>query len=129
MLVETPVENPPPVIDTINIPDYARSYCDKWGNIKQEPLKTIQQKSGGDFINVFIYKTEKGFFYGFQLKLRKLVLFKNANVVKDTPAETEEKAREAARLSIVESVGMYSKNMLKHFMFFDKICYNQLDLF
>jgi len=129
MLIETPVENPPPVTEVIDLPEYAIPFCDKWGNIKSSPEKTIEQKNGSDFIIINIFKSEKGFFYGFKLKLKKLIIQKEANVIKDTPFKTGEIALTAAREAIINFLNSYSKNMIKTFLSFDKICYNQPELF
>jgi hypothetical protein len=83
------VENPPPVIDAIAIPEHAWPWCDKWGNIKKPPEKTIEQCHGADFIKLHIYKTETGFFC-FQLKIKKLIAQQEANIINQTPFETED---------------------------------------
>jgi len=129
MTVETPVENPPPIVKNAVIPAFASPYCDIWGNIKKEPLKAIVESHGGDFVNVFIYETEAGFFFGFQLKLRKLVYQKQANILNDTPQETEAAALYSARRELVSLVNNYSKKLAELFLTFDKICYNQPELF
>jgi hypothetical protein len=126
MIVETPVENSPPVIETIEIPEYARPFCDSWGNIKKEPVKTIEQTQGRDFIKINIFRADPGFFYGYQFKIKKLILQKEANI-NDVPFETEEKARRAARNELLSLVS--EKKLLQTFISFDKVCYNQPELF
>ena len=129
-MLETPVENPPPLaVDAVELPEYARSYCDKWGNIKKTPEKIIEQNKAGDFIKVYIYKTDAGFYYGFQIKLRKLIYQKEANIIRDTPQETIDTAKMAARKEMVSIVNSYSKKLTEAFLTFDKICYNQPELF
>ncbi len=126
MIVEIPVENPPPVIETVKIPEYARPWCDKWGNIKKEPGKTIEENHGPNFIKVFIYRAGEGFYFGYQLKIKKLILQKQANI-RDIPHETEEKARLAAREELIRLTS--EKKIKEVFITFDKICYNQPELF
>jgi len=126
--VEIPVENPPPVIEKADIPEFARPFCDKWGNIKKTPEKMIEENHGMDFIKIFIYKAGPGFYFSFQLKLRKLIFQKEANI-KDNSHDSIEAARRAARDAIVSVVQNYSKNLIETFITFDKICYNQPELF
>jgi hypothetical protein len=126
MSLETPIENATPVIETAEIPEYARSFCDSGGNIKKEPLKILEESHGPDFIKIFVYHTETGFFFGYQLKLKKLILQKQANI-KDTPMEGEMAAIKAARK---ELTALASENrLIKTFIMFDTICYNQPELF
>jgi hypothetical protein len=126
MIVETPVENAPAVTGAIEIPEYAWLYCDSWGNIKKEPVKTIEQNKGNDFIKICIFLAEPGFFYGYQFKIKKPILQKNANI-NDVPFETEEKARIAARNELLSLVS--EKKLKETFASFDLICYNQPELF
>jgi hypothetical protein len=128
-MLESPVENPPPVIDAVELPEYARAYCDKWGNMRKTPLKTIEQCKAGDFVKIFIYDAPMGFYYAFQAKLRRLVYQKEANIIKDAPEKTPEAALFAARRELVSIVNNYSKKLIKLFLTFDKICYNQPELF
>ena len=127
-MIEIPVENPPLVIGAVDVPEYARSYCDTWGNIKKTPVKAIEQVHGPDFIRIYIYQADPGFYFGFQLKLKKLILQKKANI-KDEPYKTEDEARQAARRSMITFVSMYSKKLVDEYLAFDKICYNQPELF
>jgi hypothetical protein len=126
MIVETPVENAPAVTGAIKIPEYARPYCDSWGNIKKKPVKTIEQNKGGDFIKIYIFQAGPCFFYEYQFKIKKLILQKNANI-NDVPFETEEKARIAARNELLSLVS--EKKRQETFSSFDLICYNQPELF
>jgi len=128
-MLETPVENPPPVLETVELPEYARAYCDKWGNIKKTPEKVIEQNKAADFVKIFIYNADPGFYFGFQLKIRKLIYQREANILKDTAQDTAEAATYAARRELVALVNSYSKKMIEAFLTFDKICYNQPELF
>lgn len=127
MVVETPaeIENAPIVFNAVSIPESARQLCDIWGNFIN-PLKTIEQNHGKNFIKVFIYGFEDHFYFGYQLKLEKLIREKKANI-SDIFFSTEEKARKAARN---ELTGLATETKLrKVFITFDKICYNQPELF
>jgi hypothetical protein len=127
MVVETPaeIENAPLVFNAVSIPEAARRLCDIWGNFIN-PLKTIEQGHGNNFIKVFIYGFEERFYFGYQLKIEKLIREKKANV-SDVFYDTEEKARIAARN---ELSGLTTETKLrKAFITFDKTCYNQPELF
>jgi hypothetical protein len=127
MTVETPVEieNAPLVFNAVSIPESARPLCDIWGNFVN-PLKTIEQNHGNNFIKVFIYGFESRFYFGYQLKLEKLIREKKANVF-DVFYDTEENAWKAARYGLI---GVATETKLrKALVDFDKICYNQPELF
>jgi hypothetical protein len=127
MVVETPleIENTPLVFSAVSIPESARQLCDIWGNFIN-PLKTIEQNHGNNFIKVFIYGFENRFYFGYQLKLEKLIKEKKANV-SDISYDTEEKAQKAAKDELT-SLATETK-LRKVFIMFDKICYNQPELF
>ena len=129
MTIETPVENPPPVIDAVELPEYARAFCDKWGNMRKTPLKTVEQCKGGDFIKICVYDAPTGFYCAFQVKLRRLIYQKEANIIKDAPEKTPEAALFSARRELVSIVNNYSKKLVELYLTFDKICYNQPELF
>jgi len=129
MITETHVESNLRTTGKINLPDYAREYCDTWGNIKTEPTRTILQSKGPDFVKVNIFATDNGYFFGAQIKLNKLIYQKEANVLNDAPLNTEDQARWAARDFITSIVSRYSKKLMKTFLTFDKVCYNQPELF
>jgi hypothetical protein len=127
MVVETPaeIENAPIVFNAVSIPKIARQLCDTWGNFIN-PLRTIEQNHGKNFIKVFIYGFESRFYFGYQFKLEKLIREKRANI-SDVFYNTEENARKAARS---EMTGLVTETKLKKlFVMFDKICYNQPELF
>jgi len=127
-MLETPVDNPPPVTGSVLIPEYAKNYCDKWGNIQKPPENCIEENRGTDFIKIYIYKTDPGYYFGYQIKMNKLILQKQANILMK-PYETVEKAQIAARADLVSTVGKHSNNKTKLLYSFDKICYNQPELF
>jgi len=128
LTVETPAENLPTIAYSGPTAAFARDYVDLWGNFNITPIKAIEQAHGPDFIKVFIYEAEPGFYYGFQIKLRKLIYQKQANI-NDAPEKTIDAALVAARRELVSIVGNYSKKLVELFLTFDKICYNQPELF
>jgi hypothetical protein len=77
-------------------------------------------------IKVLIYIVNDNFYYGYQLKINKIILQKQANI-KDRPEETENNARLAARNELLNIVT--EKRLNDIFILFDKICYNQKELF
>jgi hypothetical protein len=112
--------------DAVTVPESACNYCDTWGNFTKQPVKTIEENRDKNFIKVFIYKHEKHFYYGYQLKLEKVIRQKKANIF-DPPLETEEKAMIAARKDLIALTS--EKKLNKIFISFEKICYNQPELF
>jgi len=128
LTIETPAKNLPTIAYSGPTAAFARDYVDIWGNIKKAPIKTLEQAHGGDFIKVYVYAAEPGFFYGFQVKLRKLIYQKQANI-KDAPEKTIDSALFAARRELVSIVNNYSKKLVELFLTFDKIVYNQPELF
>ena len=127
-MIETPVENLPHIVNSAPVPASARDYVDIWGNIKKTPVKAVEQAHGPDFIRVYIYQADPGYYYSYQLKLKKLILQKEANI-KDEPCKNEDEARQAARREMIAAVSLYSKNLVDLYLTFDKICYNQPELF
>jgi hypothetical protein len=127
MVIETPVdfENAPIVFNAVSIPESARQFCDIWGNFIN-PIKTIEQNHTNNFIKVFIYGFESRFYFGYQLKIKKVIREKRANIA-DVPIDTEEKARKAARDELTTIVR--EEKLQKVFITFDKMCYNQPELF
>jgi hypothetical protein len=126
MIIETPVENPPAVIGTVEIPEYARPYCDTWGNIKTEPVKSLEESHGPHFAKIFIYRAGPGFYFEYQLRIKKLITQKKANIG-DVPLKTEEEALRAARDELLSLAS--EKKLRRIFTTFDKIRYNQPELF
>ncbi len=88
----------------------------------------FEESHGADFVNVHIFQLESGFYFGYQLKIKTLILQKNANI-KDVPAETEQAARSAVRKELFSIISKQSKKLLETFLSFDRICYNQPELF
>ncbi|MCL2138209.1 MAG: hypothetical protein FWH41_01605 [Treponema sp.] len=131
MIIETPHENielTEPVVKPVEIPEKMRPFSDKWGNIITKPIDVISENHGPHFIQVSLYAVNNLYFYGYQLKIKKLVFQKRAKVT-DRPEETERDARRAAQNELFEIVNKQSKKALDVFLIFDKICYNQPELF
>lgn len=118
----------PPDIKPLEIPESMKPYCNKWGNIIEKPIKVISENHGPHFIQVFLYAINDYYFYGYQLKIKKLVLQKKANVT-DRPEESEGEARQAARNELLDIVKNHSKKALEEFHFFDALVYEQGKLF
>ena len=100
---------------------------DSWGNLKAEPVKIIEENHGDNFIKIFLYEYSGSFFFGFQLKIEKVIRQKKANVA-DLPLKGPDAARTAAREMIVEICR--KNNAIKRlFADFTVIRYNQPELF
>jgi hypothetical protein len=100
---------------------------DQWGNIRLKAEKVIEETHGQNFIKIFIYKYNGQFFYGFQIKIEKLVRQKKANI-SDPPLQSTEEARAAAREQIIE-ICKSGHAIKKAFNDFTVIRYNQPELF
>jgi hypothetical protein len=103
-------------------PDY-----DTWGNIRLQAEKVIEENHGQNFIKILIYQYNKEYFYGFQIRIEKLIRQKKANI-SDLPLGSTEAAREAAREQIIELCKM-GHAIKKAYNDFTVIRYNQLELF
>jgi hypothetical protein len=100
---------------------------DQWGNLRLQEEKVIEEIHGQNFIRIFIYKYNEQFFYGFQIKIGKLVRQKKANI-NDPPMQSTEAAREAARKQII-GICKTGHAIKKLFNDFTVIQYNQPELF
>jgi hypothetical protein len=105
-------------------PDY-----DQWGNIKTDPIKVVEETHGKNFIKIFIYTAPGGnaWFFGFQLKIEKVVRQKLANIA-DPPLRGRDAAQLAARNMII-NICKKNHAIKKIFADFTVIRYNQLELF
>jgi hypothetical protein len=100
---------------------------DQWGNFRLQAEKVIEEIHGQNFIKVFIYRYNEQFFYGFQIKIGKLVRQKKANI-NDPPMQSREAAKEAARKQIIR-ICKTGHAIKKLFNDFTIIQYNQPELF
>ncbi|GHU35006.1 hypothetical protein FACS1894172_16120 [Spirochaetia bacterium] len=103
------------------------SDVDTWGNLRGDPVKTIQETHDNDFIEVIIYKGDKLFYYGYSLRLGTLILRKAANI-KNESYLTAEAARSHACKEIQE-VCTRSRNAQKAIVNFTRIWVQQGELF
>jgi hypothetical protein len=131
MIIETPGGNSNIInlaIGKVEIPEPMQPYCDTWGNLKIDPVDILEETHSFNFIKVFIYKVDENFYFGYQLRLNRLVMQKQANVL-DRPEKTKNAARQVARKELHSIVSKHSKKTLEAFLIFDTICYNQPELF
>jgi hypothetical protein len=123
------LEGPPP--DTglfvATPPEAGAGDCDTWGNIRLEPVKTVNETHGENCVHIFVYQLGGAFYFGFQIKIDRVVRQKRANI-KDIPHATAEGARAAARNMII---GICKENhaIKKLFADFTVIRYDQPELF
>ena len=110
--------------------DYHKNrYVDRWGNMRGEPDKRIDETIGDNYINILFYKLNDGsdFIYGFQLKVGTVIRQKTAKVAGPfykTTAEAHKAAGEE-----IKAVCAINKNSKKYFEEFKTICYNEPELF
>jgi len=102
-------------------------FYDKWGNLKGTPVKTIEENHGENFIKIFIYQCQDNFYFGFQLKIDRLIRQKRANIA-DSPMRGADDSRTAAQNLIIE-ICKKNKVVKKTFAEFTIIRYNQPELF
>jgi hypothetical protein len=100
---------------------------DQWGNLRLQAEKVIEENHGRNFIKIFIYKYNNQNFYGFQVKIEKLIRQKKANV-NDPPLRSTEDARAAAREQII-GICKTGHAIKRAFNDFTVICYNQPESF
>lgn len=139
MKIETPGdtedEAPPPLGIFVETPPETEFY-DQWGNLKGPPVKTIEETHGENFIKIFVYQytsintvacgRETDYFFGFQIKIDKLIRQKRANIA-SPPMRNADEARLAAQKMIVD---ICRKNKAaKRMADFQIISYNQPELF
>ena len=96
------LEGPPPDTGLFTAPaaETGGGDYDTWGNIRLEPVKTVNEAHGENCIRLFVYQYTGAFYFGFQIKIDRLVRQKRANV-KDVPHNSIEGARAAARNMII----------------------------
>jgi hypothetical protein len=110
---------PPPEGES---PDY-----DQWGNLKINPVKAVEEVHGENFVKIFLYQYRDSFFYGFQLKIEKVVRQKRANIG-DPALGGIESARAAAKDQIID-ICKRNHGIKRLFADFTIIRYNQPELF
>jgi hypothetical protein len=100
---------------------------DRWGNLRGDPQRVIDERHGDYFIKVMIYRYRDFFYYGYQLKVGTMIRQRAANVSGQV-FKTPETARMAASLEI-EKACAENKNVRKLFADFTMIRYSQGSLF
>lgn len=100
---------------------------DIWGNLHASPTLAIEERHDGNFIRIQIYETGGVFLFGYQLKLGGVVKQKAPNTA-DAAFETADAARTAARKEI-QLIGNANRSVRKIFAGFNKIRYNEQELF
>lgn len=103
------------------------SLCDAWGNIRTEPIKTIEETHEDNFVKVFIYEIGGVFYFGYQLKVGKTISQKAANI-NDDAFDTQELAR-IYGCAEVEIACNSNKNTRKLFADFKRVKDAQPELF
>jgi hypothetical protein len=123
-----PGEPPPDTgLFTASPPEAENGDCDAWGNIRLDPVKTIEEAHGGNFVKIFIYEYRGAYFFGFQIKIEKVIRQKRANV-QDLPLKALEAARKAARGMIIR-ICKENHVIKRLYTDFAVIGYNQPELF
>ena len=116
---DTEGEAPPPVLPALG----NRAI----GKINSKPVKIIEEAHKKNYVKIFIYEVSGSFFYGYQLRVDRIIRQKKANS-NETPLSSTEAARIAARDEIKRICG-HSRFIRDIFEDFTMIKYNQGELF
>lgn len=108
-------------------PIAGNSVCDAWGNIRNDPIKIIEESDDDNFVKVFVYEIDGAFYFGYQINVGKTIRQKAANI-NDRSFKTKELAR-IYGCAEVETACNSNKNTRKLFAGFKKIKYAQPELF
>jgi hypothetical protein len=108
-------------------PADTNSTRDAWGNIRNTPVKVIEESHDDNFVKIFIYEIDGCFYYGYQIKVGKTICQKTANI-SDKPFGTKDLAR-IYGCNEVENTCNSNKNTRKLFAEFKRIANAQLELF
>jgi hypothetical protein len=100
---------------------------DTWGNLRGDPIKVIDEARENNFVKISIFKVGELYAYGFQLRVGTVIRQRAANIG-GAIYDSEGAAREAAG-NEVEAICATNKNSKKYFADFQKIRYNNYDLF
>jgi hypothetical protein len=110
-------------------PEAMPAYCDRWGNFHKEPERIIEENHGLNFIKILIFEHNGLFFFGYQIKIEKLIRQKAANI-KNANFETIDAARIGAREELKTVIFKTRSHGVKmQFANFVKVYYNQPELF
>jgi len=105
----------------------ASGIYDRWGNFRIAPEKTIEEIHDGNFVRVFFYQDDNKYFFGYQIKIEKMIKQKVANK-NDKSYDSIEAARVNACRTI-QNICTANRGARKLISNFDKIRYNQPTLF
>ncbi|GHU13964.1 hypothetical protein FACS1894161_4350 [Spirochaetia bacterium] len=117
----------PPVLSTLDNPRPRLEGFNSFGIITAEPIKTIEENHKKNFVKIFIYHCAGVYYYGYQLRVDKIIRAKKASIY-DPPLEAADAARLAAREEIRGICGS-SRFIRDVFDDFTTIIYNQPELF
>ncbi|MCL2410082.1 MAG: hypothetical protein FWC97_00420 [Treponema sp.] len=101
--------------------------CDAWGCIRSEPVGTVFERIIEDYVKIFIYCVDAGYYYGYHIKIGTMLRQKAANI-NDRKFGNADLARVAASIE-VENICNTNKNVKKVFADFIRVRYNQGSLF
>jgi hypothetical protein len=127
---ETPVAaetESPPVLSVLDNPPPLEGETNAFGAITLDPMRTIVESHNKNFVRIFLYECAGRFYYGFQLKIDRIIRQKRANVA-DISYDEAEDARLAARNEIL-GICDSSRFIRDIFEDFVTIIYNQPELF
>lgn len=95
--------------------------------IKTKPIKIIEENHKKNYVKISIYEISGGFYFGYQLKVDRIVRQK-CPTMNDTARTSAEEARLAARDEIKDLCG-HNRFIREIFEDFTMIKYNQGELF
>ena len=100
---------------------------DQWGNLRGDPIRTVEETHGDNFVKIGIHEANGLFAFGLQLKMGSVITQKPANIG-GAVFGSENAAREAAGRE-VEAVCGGNKNSRKLLCEFEHILYRGYSLF
>jgi hypothetical protein len=117
----------PPVLSVLDNPPPLEGETNAFGAITLDPVKSIVESHSKNFVKIFIYECAGRFYFGYQLKVERIIRQKKANVA-DTSYDKADAARLAAREEIKGICGSnrFIRDILEDFV---SIVYNQPELF
>jgi len=95
--------------------------------IETEPIKIVEENHKKNYVRIFIYEVSNSFFYGYQLKVNRIIRQKKPTWA-DVPWMSIEAARLAAKAEIIK-ICKNNKMIRELFEDFTIIKYNQMELF
>jgi hypothetical protein len=104
-----------------------REGTDRWGNFRGDPFLIIEERHGGNFIKIMVYRAGNTYYYGYQVKMGGMIRQQAANAAGEA-FSTPDLARMAASQHIEKLCGT-NRNTRKLFVDFTRIRYSQGTLF